>query len=81
MRGATEGELRVRLTRRWGLVGWAGIGDESVDIPGFRLKNGKPTFGVGVRSTIDPARSVSVRADYGYGQDARGIYFNVKEDF
>ena len=78
---AAQGELRVRLTRRWGLVGWAGIGDVSGDIPGFRLKDGKPTFGVGVRFALDPVEVVNVRADFGYGQDTRGIYFNAKEAF
>lgn len=78
---ATQGELRLRLTRRWGLVGWAGIGDVSGDIPGFRLKDGKPTFGVGVRFALDPVEVVNVRADFGYGQDTHGIYFNAKEAF
>ena len=78
---AAQGELRVRLTKRWGLVGWAGIGDVSGDIPGFRLKDGKPTFGVGVRFALDPVEVVNVRADFGYGQDTRGIYFNAKEAF
>ncbi|MRR37730.1 hypothetical protein EG829_24390, partial [bacterium] len=78
---AAQGELRVRLTKRWGLVGWAGIGDVSGDIPGFRLKDGKPTFGVGVRFALDPVEVVNVRADFGYGQDTHGIYFNAKEAF
>lgn len=78
---AAQGELRVRLTKRWGLVGWAGIGDVSGDIPGFRLKDGKPTFGVGVRFALDPVEVVNVRADFGYGKDTHGIYFNAKEAF
>ena len=78
---ATQGELRWRLTRRWGLVGWLGIGDVAGEASGFRLKDGKPTLGIGIRFAIDPEEVVNVRADFGYGKDTNGIYFNAKEAF
>ena len=78
---ATQGEVRFRLSRRWGLVGWAGIGDVSGAVSSFRLKDGKPTFGFGVRFALDPEQIVNVRADFGYGRDTRGVYFNAKEAF
>jgi outer membrane protein assembly factor BamA len=77
----TQAELRARLTRRWGLVGWVGIGDVAGEISGFRMKNGKPTFGLGIRFALDPEEVVNVRADFGYGRDTQGIYFNAKEAF
>lgn len=78
---ATQAEVRFKLSRRWAVVGWAGIGDVSGSFSGFRLKDGKPTFGLGVRFALDPVEMVNVRADFGYGKDTRGVYFNAKEAF
>ena len=78
---ATQGELRFRLSRRWGLVGWAGIGDVSGDVSAFRLKGAKPSFGIGVRFALDPEQIVNVRADFAYGRNTHGVYFNAKEAF
>ncbi len=78
---ATQGELRYRLTKRWGLVAWAGIGDVAGSFSDFRLKDGKPTFGFGVRFALDVEQVVNVRADFGYGRDTKGVYFNAKEAF
>jgi outer membrane protein assembly factor BamA len=78
---ATQGELRLRLSRRWGLVGWAGLGDVSGDFSSFQLKGAKPSFGFGIRFALDPEQIVNVRADFAYGRDTRGVYFNAKEAF
>jgi hypothetical protein len=78
---ATQGELRLQLTRRWGVVGWLGIGDVAGDFSGFQLTKAKPTFGFGIRFALDPEQMVNVRADFGYGRDTKGVYFNAKEAF
>jgi outer membrane protein assembly factor BamA len=78
---AAQGELRLRLTRRWGLVGWAGIGDVSGNFSSFKLKDGKPSFGIGIRFALDPEQMVNVRADFARGRDTKGVYFNAKEAF
>lgn len=78
---AIQGELRFQLSRRWGLISWAGMGDVAGEFSGFRLKDAKPTFGFGIRFAIDPEQKVNVRADFGYGRDTRGVYFNAKEAF
>ena len=78
---ATQGELRLRIGRRWGLVGWGGIGDVAGGFPSFKLTDAKPSFGIGVRFALDPEQIVNVRADFAYGRDAKGVYFNAKEAF
>ena len=78
---ATQGELRYRLSRRWGVVGWAGLGDVAGTFTDFRLKDARPSFGIGIRFAIDPEQMVNVRADFGYGEDTHGVYFNAKEAF
>jgi outer membrane protein assembly factor BamA len=79
--GAIQGELRWRITRRWGLVGWAGVGDVAGTVDAFRLDSLKPTVGVGVRFALDPEEVLNVRADFAYGKNTNGMYFNAKEAF
>ena len=78
---ALQGELRLKLARRWGIVGWAGIGDVAGTVDNFKLTAFKPSAGVGIRFALDPEESLNVRADFAYGQDSKGMYFNAKEAF
>jgi outer membrane protein assembly factor BamA len=78
---AVQAELRARITNRWGLVGFFGLGDVSGDFQGFRLKSVKPSFGLGVRFMLDTNELLNVRADFARGRDTDGIYFNAKEAF
>jgi len=79
--GAMQGELRVQLARRWGVVGWLGAGDVAASLSDFGLKQIKPTFGIGVRFALDPEELLNMRADFARGRDSQGIYFNAKEAF
>ncbi len=78
---AVQGELRARLTRRWGVVGWIGLGDVAAGWDEFKMTQAKPTFGFGVRFALDPEQVLNVRADFAYGKDTKGVYFNAKEAF
>jgi hypothetical protein len=78
---AIQGELRLRLTRRWGLVGWIGSGDVSAGLSSFKLAQFKPSFGLGVRFALDPQEILNVRADFARGRETKGMYFNAKEAF
>jgi hypothetical protein len=79
--GALQGELRARLSRRWGVVGWLGAGDVASSVSDFRLKFIKPTIGIGVRFALDPEELLNMRADFARGKNSNGIYFNAKEAF
>lgn len=78
---ALQGEVRLRLSQRWGLVGWAGLGDVAGEVASFRLKSFKPTVGFGVRFALDPEEVLNVRADFAYGKNSNGMYFNAKEAY
>jgi hypothetical protein len=78
---AVQGELRARLTRRWGVVGWVGLGDVAAGWDEFKLTQAKPSFGFGLRFALDPEQVLNVRADFAYGKDTKGVYFNAKEAF
>jgi hypothetical protein len=79
--GAVQGELRARLTSRWGVVGWVGLGDVAAGWDEFKLTQAKPSFGIGVRFALDPEQILNVRADFAYGKNTKGVYFNAKEAF
>jgi hypothetical protein len=78
---AAQAEFRVRLTNRWGIVAFVGAGDVSGEFSGFRLKDTKPSFGLGIRFMLDTKELLNVRADFARGRDTDGLYFNAKEAF
>jgi len=79
--GALQGELRVRLSRRWGVAGWLGAGDVAGSLSDIKMKQIKPTFGIGVRFALDPDELLNMRADFAGGRNSNGVYFNAKEAF
>jgi outer membrane protein assembly factor BamA len=78
---ALQAEVRVRLFDRWGIVGWAGMGDVAGRLGDFRLPSVKPSFGVGIRFALDPAEMLNLRGDAAWGKGSSGVYFDAKEAF
>ncbi|WP_442589919.1 BamA/TamA family outer membrane protein [Pedobacter sp. AW31-3R] len=83
---AAQTELRYRFSNRFGLVAFAG-GGRVYENGGFSFKQFKPSYGAGLRYFYDPAKGLSVRADYGAGEkrpgEARqsGFYLSLAEAF
>lgn len=83
---AAQTELRYRLSNRFGLVAFGGAG-RVFSNGNFSFKQFKPSVGGGVRYFYDPAKGLSVRADYGIGEkrsnEARqsGFYLSLAEAF
>ena len=83
---AAQTELRYRLSNRFGLVAFAGGGRVFAN-GDFSFNQLKPSVGGGVRYFYDPAKGLSVRADYGVGEkrpgEARqtGFYLSLAEAF
>lgn len=83
---AAQTELRYRLSNRFGLVAFGGGGRVFAN-GDFSLKQFKPSVGGGIRYFYDPAKGLSVRADYGIGEkrpnEARqsGFYLSLAEAF
>lgn len=83
---AAQTELRYRFSNRFGLVAFAG-GGRVFENGEFSLKQFKPSYGAGMRYFYDPAKGLSVRADYGVGEkrngEARqsGFYLSLAEAF
>jgi outer membrane protein assembly factor BamA len=74
-------EWRQPLFRRFGVVGFAGVGDVAPDIAGFRLREFKYSLGGGIRYQVDPRNKINIRLDVGFGRKSRGIYFALFEAF
>jgi outer membrane protein assembly factor BamA len=83
---AAQTELRYRFSNRFGLVAFGGGGRVFAN-GDFSFKQFKPSYGAGIRYFYDPAKGLSVRADYGVGEkrpgEARqsGFYLSLAEAF
>jgi hypothetical protein len=67
---AAQTELRYRINERIGLVGFVGTGQ--VFNKSLNLSALKPNYGGGVRYFFDIEKGLSVRMDYGFGQQVTG---------
>ena len=78
----TQLEYRLALPKRFGLVGFAGLGEV---IPGgnqtFRNKNFLPSGGTGVRFELNKKYHVNLRVDFAQGKDSHTWSVGVGEAF
>ena len=83
---ALQAELRYRYNNRFGAVIFAGTGTVW-GISNFSVDTFKPSLGGGLRYFYDPAKGLSVRVDYGFGEKRptekrqSGLYISVAEAF
>ena len=78
---AGQVEYRMPLGERFGIVGFAGMGQVAGTWGEFSLNAFKPSFGLGLRFKIVKAENLNLRFDYGFGQGTSNYYFNVAEAF
>lgn len=78
---ATQIEWRQKLTKLWGLVVFAGLGEVAPSFNEFCLDHIRPSFGLGVRFLIDQEEDLNLRFDYGIGQEKSSYYFKIAEAF
>jgi hypothetical protein len=82
---AGQTELRYRLTDRFGVVGFAGTGTVFHD--SFNTDLLKPNYGGGLRYFFDVEKGLSIRLDYGVGEQRpgesrqSGFYIGLGEAF
>ena len=79
---ATQLEYRLALPKRFGLVGFGGLGEV---IPGgnqsFRTKNFLPSSGGGIRFALSKKYHVNLRVDFAQGKDSNTWSVGVGEAF
>jgi hypothetical protein len=74
-------EARWHMSRRWGLVGFAGSGYVGDSFAGVREREPIPSYGAGVRFMVLPAKRINIRLDYARSDSSDAIYFSVGEAF
>lgn len=78
---AFQAEYRFPIWRRLGGAMFAGYGDVSDEIDGFRLRDFKYSAGGGIRFLINLQERTNLRLDFGFGKDSFGVYATISEAF
>jgi hypothetical protein len=77
----TQAEYRLELPKRFGLVGFFGVGEVAPELAKFNNDNLKPAGGGGIRFTVAKKNHVNLRIDYAAGLQGGGVYMGVTEAF
>ena len=78
---ATQAEYRLKLPKRFGLVGFGGVGGTARRWGEFRSDQLLPAAGAGLRFTLDKKNHINYRIDFAVGREGRTISIGVGEAF
>jgi outer membrane protein assembly factor BamA len=78
---ALQAEYRFMLGKYVGLVGWVGGCTVSEKWSEPFAHSIKPNAGIGLRIRINQKDKLNLRADYGFGRNQSGLYFDAAEAF
>jgi Omp85 superfamily domain len=80
---AFQGEYRTRIWWRIGATVFGGVGQVSYVLRDLTFTGFHPSAGAGLRFLLSPDEGLNIRADYGYGFDAKstGFYLGIGEVF
>lgn len=76
-----QAEARWQLSKRWGLVGFAGSGLVGSSFSESDLQDSIPSYGAGIRFAVLPAKGINLRVDYARSFDSDAIHVSVGEAF
>ena len=76
-----QAEARWHLSKRWGAVAFAGVGRVGSSYNGIRENDPIPSYGVGVRFSVLPAKRINIRVDYARSIDSDALILSVGEAF
>ena len=78
---AVQAEYRVKVTRRIGVVGFAGVADVFPSFADLNLNDIKYSLGTGVRYMVNKREGTNLRMDMAWGKRSFGLYFTAQEAF
>jgi hypothetical protein len=78
---AFQAEYRLPVYGRFGLVGFAGMGEVTHQFKNISMKEMKPSAGFGIRFTLIPEQKINLRIDFGYGKDDSSFDIIINEMF
>jgi hypothetical protein len=82
MRSAsTQVEARWKFSKRWGLVGFAGVGFIDDSFNGVGDDERIPSYGFGVRFMVLQSKRINMRVDFARSDDSDAVYLSVGEAF
>lgn len=76
-----QSEYRLPVYWRFGLAFFGGVGEVFKNVDAFRISELKLAGGFGIRFTVIPEESVSVRIDFGFSKDDSEFYISFNEAF
>jgi len=79
--GSLQAEARWRLSKRWGLAGFGGVGYVGKSFSGVHENEPIPSYGIGLRFSVLPAKRVNLRVDYAWSTDSEALHVSVGEAF
>jgi hypothetical protein len=78
---ALQAEYRLPVWWRIGIVGFAGVAQVADQIDHFAMNRFWFAGGIGLRFFWNPKERISLRLDYGIGNNSSGMYITVTEAF
>lgn len=78
---AFQTEYRLPLTRRFGVVAFAGFGQVAEKMNNITFDEFKPSAGMGVRFALIPEQKVNLRVDVGFGKGDSSFDISLMEMF
>lgn len=74
-------EARWQMSKRWGVVGFAGAGYVGSSFSDIREYEPIPSYGAGLRFMVLASKRINMRLDYARSTDSDAIHFSVGEAF
>jgi len=74
-------EYRFKVIGRFGMTTFVSVGNVMGDKRGWKWKDYKYAYGVGLRYNINKSDPANLRLDVGFGKDTQGVYITFGEAF
>ncbi len=78
---AFQSEIRWHFSKKFSVVGFAGVGEVAESVSEYDLDHLLPSFGGGIRYLLSAENGLNISIDYAYGKDSDAVYFFVGESF
>ena len=78
---AIQGECRIPVWWRVGIVAFAGMAQAAGDVEDFRFDVFRIAFGAGIRLMWDKEQKLNIRLDVGFAEGGTSLYLTIGEAF
>jgi hypothetical protein len=78
---AVQAEYRMPVWKRFGMVGFVGMGNVAAGLGSIELDHLRYSLGGGLRYKIDSREGTNLRLDLAWGKASHGLYMTVQEAF